>query len=474
MAYYSPFGLQGMRGMRPPPPPPASQRTRSPGQQAFWEQQQAQGQAELHSDVVDKLQQGPSDKPNYPMYGRNPYNTPGVRPLYGRDSGTTWQNFRGGRQGPPSMYGGLGSYGNMMGGYGGGGMGGMYGGGMGGMYGGGGMPGYGDPRMLSSLSPQRPPPGVPGINPPGQYGSPLTNQFRYGLMGANPAAYSQSLRQMGYNQPTMPPQTDLQNLMAYQQASFNPYMAGTTTTPDPNTTTGAATTGAATTGAATTGAATTGAATTTQGPYATTTQRPWDPWGPGGCPSPEEHIQLANNDWILAGELKVGDEVMTSKDSQKVTRVQRIENSPRCEVLFEDGDSIVTSYSHPYFVNSKGFVEVGDLKKGDILGDLVVKDKKPFSDGPVISLSVDKTETYMLQGGTKEKPVPVLSHNKSLPPYEPDVPQQQQGLPGPQRYGGYGGGMPMMGGYGGGMPMMGGYGGYGGGLGSMYRNYPIY
>ncbi len=36
--------------------------------------------------------------------------------------------------------------------------------------------------------------------------------------------------------------------------------------------------------------------------------------------------------------------------------------------------------------------------------------------GPVISLSVDKAETYMLQGGTKEKPVPALSHSKSPVP----------------------------------------------------------
>jgi len=139
---------------------------------------------------------------------------------------------------------------------------------------------------------------------------------------------------------------------------------------------------------------------------------------PDSCPSPEEHIQLANNDWILAGNLKIGDEVITSEEPQKVTWVQRIENSPRCEVLFEDSDSIVTSYSHPYFVNSKGFVEVGDLKKGDIIGDLVVKDKKPFSNGPVIHISVDNAHTYMLQGGTKEKPVPALSHNK-LPPEQP-------------------------------------------------------
>jgi len=131
------------------------------------------------------------------------------------------------------------------------------------------------------------------------------------------------------------------------------------------------------------------------------------------CPSPKEHIQLANNDWILAGNLKVGDEVATSEKPEKVTRVERIERSPRCEVLFQDSDSIVTSYSHPYFVNNKGFVKVSDLKKGDQVGDLVVKDKKPFSDGPVISLSVDKAETYMLRGGTEENPVPALSHNKT-------------------------------------------------------------
>jgi len=148
------------------------------------------------------------------------------------------------------------------------------------------------------------------------------------------------------------------------------------------------------------------------------------------CPSPKEHIQLANNDWILAGNLKVGDEVATSEKPEKVTRVQRIESSPRCEVFFEDSDSIVTSYSHPYFVNNKGFVEVSDLEKGDQVGDLVVKDKKSFSDGPVISLSVDKAETYMLKGGTKDSPVPALSHNKSPPPpptyYDPSDPRTME------------------------------------------------
>ena len=140
------------------------------------------------------------------------------------------------------------------------------------------------------------------------------------------------------------------------------------------------------------------------------------------CPSPKEHIQLANNDWILAGELKVGDEVITSKDPQKVTFAKTIEDSPRREVLFTEGDSIVTSPSHPYFVNSKGFVDVEDLKEGDEIGDLIVSEVKPFSDGPVIHISVDKAQTYMLRGGTEENPVPALSHNK-MPMQEPPPPR---------------------------------------------------
>ena len=139
--------------------------------------------------------------PNYPMYGMmggglgsmmNPY-------------GTTWQNYRGGYQ-PPMMYGGLGS---------------MYGGGMGGMYGG-------------MMRPQ----------PTNPYGSPLTSNYSMGLMGANPYAYSQSLRNMAYYQPQMPPQFDLQNLMGYQQGSFNPYILGGTTDPNATTTGMPGTTGA--------------------------------------------------------------------------------------------------------------------------------------------------------------------------------------------------------------------------------------
>ena len=152
------------------------------------------------------------------------------------------------------------------------------------------------------------------------------------------------------------------------------------------------------------------------------------PKGPGtSCPRPEEEILLSNNKWIQAGDLKIGDQVVTSKEIQTVTRVDRIEEQERCEVFFEglegeESNSIVTSYSHPYYVEGKGFIEVSDLKIGDIIGSLIVKAKKAFDLGPVISLSVDIAETYMLRAGTENNPMPALSHNKT--PSRPRVPKK--------------------------------------------------
>jgi hypothetical protein len=187
-------------------------------------------------------------RPNYPMYGggglgalNNPY-------------GTTWQNYRGGMS-PPSrfpprppmhhfgggygdprmmggygggmmggygggMMGGYGGLGGMMGGYGGGMMGG-YGGGMMGGYGGGGgmMGGYGGGYGgygggYGGMMPPRP--------QPSPYGG-LTQGFGQQMFGSNPYAYAQGLGSMGRNfQMNMFPQTDLYNLMNYQQQSFNP------------------------------------------------------------------------------------------------------------------------------------------------------------------------------------------------------------------------------------------------------------
>ena len=153
---------------------------------------------------------------------------------------------------------------------------------------------------------------------------------------------------------------------------------------------------------------------------------PFDPWGPGGCPHPEEEILLADDSWIKAKDIKTGDKVktLTAKDFKEgeyeITRAEIIDNQPRCEVFFKDSKSIISSYSHPYAVEDKGFVEAQDIKAGDTVGDLIVTEVKPLDWGSVVSLSVDEAETYMLKGGSEDKPVAVLSHNKTpLPPRPP-------------------------------------------------------
>ena len=146
-----------------------------------------------------------------------------------------------------------------------------------------------------------------------------------------------------------------------------------------------------------------------------------DPWG-GMCPHPNEEILLADDSWIKAKDIQVGDKVktLTAKDFKageyEITRVEIIDNQPRCEVFFKDSKSIISSYSHPYAVEDKGFVEAQNIKTGDTVGDLIVTEVKPLDWGSVVSLSVDKAETYMLKAGSEDKPVAVLSHNKSIAP----------------------------------------------------------
>ena len=148
-----------------------------------------------------------------------------------------------------------------------------------------------------------------------------------------------------------------------------------------------------------------------------------DRWGGGmgpRCPHPDEEILLADDSWIKAKDIRTGDKVKTltaegfKEGEYEITHAEIIDNQPRCEVFFKDSKSIISSYSHPYAVEDKGFVDAKDLEVGDHVGDLIVTDTKPLDWGPVVSLSVDKAETYMLKGGSEDKPVAVLSHNKTI------------------------------------------------------------
>jgi hypothetical protein len=134
------------------------------------------------------------------------------------------------------------------------------------------------------------------------------------------------------------------------------------------------------------------------------------------CPALNEEVLLADNKWILAKDLKIGDEVATHLGSNKVTHIDVLKDRAKKEVVFSDNDqeeSIVTSDSHPYYVqNEEGFVEVKDLKVGDQVGNFKVKEIKDAGKGSVAHISIDEAQTYFLKAGDEA----VLSHNKTLRP----------------------------------------------------------
>lgn len=150
------------------------------------------------------------------------------------------------------------------------------------------------------------------------------------------------------------------------------------------------------------------------------------PVGPlTSCPALNEEVLLADKSWILAKDLKVGDEVATHLGSNKVTYIDVLKNKTQKEVIFTNGEkenSIVTSDTHPYYVeNEQGFVEVKDLKIGDKVGEFSVKEIKDAGKGSVAHISIDEAQTYFLKAGDEA----VLSHNKM--PVQPKTPRGPKG-----------------------------------------------
>jgi len=159
--------------------------------------------------------------------------------------------------------------------------------------------------------------------------------------------------------------------------------------------------------------------------------------GFASCPALNEEVLLADKSWILAKDLKVGDEVATHLGSNKVTYIDILKDKIQKEVIFTNGEkenSIVTSDTHPYYVeNEKGFVEVKNLKIGDKVGEFLVKEIKDAGKGSVAHISIDKAQTYFLKAGDEA----VLSHNKT-----PAPPKTPRGPKGPT-IGGLLGGLPI-------------------------------
>lgn len=131
------------------------------------------------------------------------------------------------------------------------------------------------------------------------------------------------------------------------------------------------------------------------------------------CPAPEMQIMLADKTHKSAGDLKVGEKVLTQHEhtlewgAYPVIYKELIPNAKRVKVSFDDAE-FIGSWDHKFFVSVDNWVTIKNLKAGDIVGGKVVKSIEDFDEGPVVFLTIENAHTYVCQG--------VLSHNKSKEP----------------------------------------------------------
>jgi hypothetical protein len=131
------------------------------------------------------------------------------------------------------------------------------------------------------------------------------------------------------------------------------------------------------------------------------------------CPAPEMQVMLADKTHKSAGDLKVGDKVLTQHEHTlewgvyPVIYKEIIPQAKRVKVSFDDGE-FIGSWDHKFFVSVDNWVTIKNLKAGDIVGGKVVKALEDFDEGPVVFLTIDNAHTYVCQN--------VLSHNKTPKP----------------------------------------------------------
>ena len=131
------------------------------------------------------------------------------------------------------------------------------------------------------------------------------------------------------------------------------------------------------------------------------------------CPAPEMQVMLADKTYKAAGDLKVGEKVLTQHEhtlmwgAYPVIYKEIIPNAKRVKVSFDDAE-FIGSWDHKFFVSVDNWVTIKNLKVGDIVGGKVVKSIEDLDEGPVVFLTIEDAHTYVCQG--------VLSHNKTPEP----------------------------------------------------------
>ena len=140
----------------------------------------------------------------------------------------------------------------------------------------------------------------------------------------------------------------------------------------------------------------------------------------GGCPDPDTLIFMPNFVWIRAGDVKVGDSILTihehTRDAGtfKVLEAEKI-IQPKVEIEFADGHKLKVSSTHKFLMSDDKWKKVCDISVGesvmgmnhDVIYDLGSKEIISITDigeGEVIKFEIDDAHTYITEG--------LISHNQ--------------------------------------------------------------
>jgi hypothetical protein len=140
----------------------------------------------------------------------------------------------------------------------------------------------------------------------------------------------------------------------------------------------------------------------------------------GGCPDPDTLIFMPDFLWVRAGDLNVGDSILTIHEHTrdpgtfKILEAERIVQ-PKVEIEFANGQKLKVSTTHKFLMSDDTWKKVCDISVGeavmgmnyDVIYDLSSKEIVSITDigeGEVIKFEIEDAHTYITEG--------LVSHNQ--------------------------------------------------------------
>ena len=147
--------------------------------------------------------------------------------------------------------------------------------------------------------------------------------------------------------------------------------------------------------------------------------------GGGGCPDPSTPILLPDYSSKPAGDLKVGDTVLTVHEhtgelgEYAVSAVQ-FEEQPKVKITFVDHTEVIVSDTHKFLMSDQTWRQVFDISVGDKVSS--VSSTQPEKEilslekigiGAVVKIEIEEAHTYIANG--------LISHNIKVVDPELDI-----------------------------------------------------